>query len=144
MNFWILPEKGVSGLIYSSSLILFTSHFLWIILYPIYNFFSAGDFAYKFCTALKPFLQCIFHDFLILKTPSLLHRKSWAQATTLSGIPIKHKIVTFKKLPMFLMSDLARRKKIEKKKNQDMKKSICHSSQEVISYGLRITTIGDI
>lgn len=133
MNFWILPEKGVSGLIYSSSLILFTSHFLWIILYPIYNFFSAGDFAYKFCTALKPFLQCIFHDFLILKTPSLLHRKSWAQATTLSGIPIKHKIVTFKKLPMFLMSDLARRKKIEKKKSGHEKK---HMSQFSGSYKL--------
>lgn len=59
--------------------------------------FSAGDFTYKFCTALKPFLRCIFHDFLILKTPSLLHTKSWAQATTPSGIPIKHKIVTFQK-----------------------------------------------
>lgn len=44
---------------------------------------------------------------------------------------------------MFLTSDLARIKKIEKK-NSEREKSKCHNSQKVTIYGLMITTVGDI
>lgn len=105
--------------------------------------FSAGDFTYKFCTALKPFLRCIFHDFLILKTPSLLHTKSWAQATTPSGIPIKHKIVTFQKTAhVFKWS--GKQKENLKHFFQHKIKSIYNNYQKVTRYGLMIATVGDI